>query len=103
MYVPQYFDGMDVVEKGKQQLDAEINKIDELTLSAIKENEKKYHDAVMRYLKKKEKDLRYLIGELANKESSRDDKDLVIEKLKTQISMLESDGGALIKRLTSTE
>ena len=58
---------------------------------------------MVRYLKKKEKDLKYLIGQLANKEASRDDKDLIIEKLKAQISMLESDGGALIKRLTSTE
>ena len=52
---------MNLAKEGKKLLDDEIKKIDEMTLNAIKENERKYHDAVMRYLGKKEKDLRMLI------------------------------------------
>ena len=90
---------MSLAQEGKRQLDHEITKLDEMTLNAIKENEKKYHDAVVRYLGKKEKDLRYLLGELASKEATHDEKDVIIEKLKSQISGLESDGEALMKRL----
>ena len=57
-YVPEYFSGMKVAKEQTASLDDYIKDIDTKMMDAIKRNEKKYHQAVMDYLRSKEKDLK---------------------------------------------
>ena len=57
-------------------------------LRAIRNNEKKYKEAVMAYLRSKEKDLKLLLTQMGDR-NAIEKKDLVIEELKAMVSNLE--------------
>ena len=102
VYVPEYFSGLKVAKERTESLDDYIKDIDTLMLRAIKNNEKKYHEAVMSYLRSKEKDLKVLLAQMAER-NALDKKDKAIEELKTIVSKLELEGKQVFDQLKGSE
>ena len=102
IYVPEFFSGLKVARERTESLDDYIKDIDTLMLRAIENNEKKYHEAVMSYLRSKEKDLKVLLAQMAER-NALDKKDKTIEELKTIVSKLELEGKQVFEQLKGNE
>ena len=77
--------------------------MDQGILDRIRENETEYHQAVMKYLKDKEEELRTVLRRLDQKNNQFDGKDLLIGKLHALVNKIESDGQALLGRIRTNE
>ena len=86
--MPEYFQGLKLAKERGESLDDYIKDIDTLMLRAIRNNEKKYKEAVSAYLRSKEKDLKLLLAQMGDR-NAIEKKDLVIEELKAMVSNLE--------------
>ena len=85
------------------QLNEALESMDQGILDRIQENETEYHQAVMKYLKDKEEELRTVLRRLDQKNNQFDGKDLLIGKLHALVNKIESDGQALLGRIRTSE
>lgn len=85
------------------QLNEALESMDQGILDRIRENETEYHQAVMKYLKDKEEELRTVLRRLDQKNNQFDGKDLLIGKLHALVNKIESDGQALLGRIRTSE
>ena len=70
-------------------------------INRIRENEKEYHGAVMKYLREKESELRNVLRRLDEKNNQSDGKDILIGKLHTLVSKIEADAKFLMTKMNN--
>ena len=91
------------MNESNAQLNEALESMDQGILDRIRENETEYHQAVMKYLKDKEEELRTVLRRLDQKNNQFDGKDLLIGKLHALVNKIESDGQALLGRIRTSE
>lgn len=98
-----YKNGIALVKESQEQLDNALETMDGKIIGCIRDNEETYHNAVMKYLKDKEQELKNVLYRLDAKNNQNDSKDLLIGKLHALVSKIESDGQTLLDKLRQNE